>query len=140
VGRHAVEEPAVVADDDRAAGELEERLLERAQRVDVEIVRRLVEEEHVARRSSAAWRGGRGSLAAGEVADLLLLVGPLEVEPRHVGARIDLALPSRIFVLAAGDLLPDRLLGVEALARLVDVRELDGLADRSVPPSGFSCP
>ena len=30
----AVEEPAIVADDDRAAGEILERLLERAQRVD----------------------------------------------------------------------------------------------------------
>src|SRR5512143_2601149 len=44
----AVEEPPVVADDDRAAAEGEERLLERAQRVDVEVVRRLVEEEEVA--------------------------------------------------------------------------------------------
>src|SRR3712207_7404899 len=32
----------------RAAGEVEERLLERAQRVDVEVVRRLVEEQDVA--------------------------------------------------------------------------------------------
>ena len=44
----AVEEPAVVADDHRAAGEVDERLLERAQRVDVEVVGRLVEQEQVA--------------------------------------------------------------------------------------------
>src|SRR5689334_21174918 len=35
VRRDAIEEPAVVADDDGAAGEVEERLFERAQRVDV---------------------------------------------------------------------------------------------------------
>src|SRR5207253_1675702 len=38
VGGDAVEEPAVVADDDRAAREVDERVLERAQRVDVEVV------------------------------------------------------------------------------------------------------
>ena len=48
VRREAVEEPAIVGDDHRAAGEVVERLLERAQRVDVEIVGRLVEEQDVA--------------------------------------------------------------------------------------------
>src|SRR4029434_3658885 len=48
VRRDPVQEPAIVADHDGAAGEVEQRLLERAQRVDVEVVRRLVEEEDVA--------------------------------------------------------------------------------------------
>src|SRR3954454_18151745 len=43
VRRHAVEEPAVVRDDDRASGERFQRFFERAHGVDVEIVRRLVE-------------------------------------------------------------------------------------------------
>src|SRR5688572_33395585 len=47
VGRDAVEEPAVVADNDDAARELEDRLFERAQRVHVKVVRRLVEQQHV---------------------------------------------------------------------------------------------
>src|SRR5258708_4122737 len=37
VGRDAVEEPAIVADDDGAAGEILQRLFERAQRIDVEV-------------------------------------------------------------------------------------------------------
>jgi hypothetical protein len=45
--RDAVEEPAIVADDHRAAGEIEEGLLQRAQRVDVEVVSRLVEQQQV---------------------------------------------------------------------------------------------
>ena len=44
---NAVEEPAVVRDHHRAAGEGEERLLQRAQRVDVEVVGRLVEQQQV---------------------------------------------------------------------------------------------
>src|SRR3974390_305537 len=47
VGGDAIEEPAIVADDHGAAGEIFQRLLERAQRVNVEIVGRLVEQQHV---------------------------------------------------------------------------------------------
>ena len=47
VSRDAVEEPAIVGDHHGAAGEIEQRFLERAQRVDVEIVGRLVEQDHV---------------------------------------------------------------------------------------------
>src|SRR5215510_7543418 len=43
VGGDAVEEPAVVADDHRAARKGEQRVLEGPQRVDVEVVGRLVE-------------------------------------------------------------------------------------------------
>ncbi len=48
---NAVEEPAVVADDHGAAGEIEQRVLERAQRVDVQVVGRLVEQQQVAARA-----------------------------------------------------------------------------------------
>src|SRR5579863_5559043 len=47
VGGDAVEEEAVVADDDGAAGEVEQSLLQRAQRVDIEVVGRLVEQKKV---------------------------------------------------------------------------------------------
>src|SRR6266849_9345286 len=50
VGGDAVEEPAVVADDDGAAGKILQRLLERAQGVDVEVVGGLVEKEQVGAR------------------------------------------------------------------------------------------
>jgi hypothetical protein len=43
---------AVVADDDGAAGEVEQRLFERSKRVDVEVVGRLVEQ-------LAGWRRSR---------------------------------------------------------------------------------
>jgi hypothetical protein len=48
VGADAVEEEAVVADDDGAAGEVDEGVLEGAQGLDVEVVGGLVEEEDVA--------------------------------------------------------------------------------------------
>src|SRR5579875_2461055 len=47
VGGDAVEKPPVVGDHDGTPGKGEQGLLERAQRVDVEVVRRLVEQEQV---------------------------------------------------------------------------------------------
>src|SRR5688500_19716588 len=48
VRRDAVQEPAVVRDDEGIARELEQRGFERAQGFDVEVVRRFVEQQHVA--------------------------------------------------------------------------------------------
>ena len=42
-----IEKPAVVADDERRTAELVKRLFEGAERVDVEVVRRLVEKQEI---------------------------------------------------------------------------------------------
>ena len=124
VRRDPVEEPAVVGDHDGAAGEVDERILERAERVDVEVVRRLVEEEHVAARLEQLGEVDAVPLSAREVLDELLLVAAAEVEPRRVLARVHLSLAEQDDVLVLGDLLPHRVLRVEAAARLIDVGEL----------------
>jgi hypothetical protein len=68
------------------------------------------------------------ALAAREHADLLLLVAALEVEGRAIAARIDLALAEIDDLVAAGDFLPDGLVVVERVARLVDIAELAPLS------------
>ena len=112
----AVEEPAVVADDDGAAGEALEAVLERAQRVDVEVVGRLVEQQHVAAALEHLGEVHAVALAAGQVADALLLVGALEVEAGDVRPPVDLAVADLHVVDAAGDLLVDGGVGVEGVA------------------------
>ena len=62
----AVEKPAVVRDHQHAAGELEQRVLEGAQRLDVEIVRRLVEQQHVAALEQSQREMQPAALAAGK--------------------------------------------------------------------------
>ena len=57
------------------------------------------------------------ALAAREHAGGLLLVGALEAEGRHVGAAGHLGLAHLDVVVAAGDDLPQGLLGVDARAR-----------------------
>ena len=69
------------------------------------------------------------ALAAGQRADLALLIGALEVEARGVGAGVHLPLADLDLVEPAGDLLPDGLLRIEGVAGLIDVGELHGLAE-----------
>ena len=72
-------------------GKFSSAVLERPQRVDVEVVRRLVEQQHVAAALQQLGQVHPVALAAGQVADALLLVGALEVEAGDVGAAVDLA-------------------------------------------------
>src|SRR5450631_1655300 len=132
VRRDAIEEPAIVADHDRAAREPLEAVLERAQRVDVEVVRRLVEQEEIAGALDHLREVDAVALTAGEDADPLLLILTLEVEARDVRARRDRLLAHLEVLDAFGDLVEDRLRSVERIARLVDVTELDGIADRDL--------
>ena len=69
------------------------------------------------------------ALAAGEHLGRLLLVRALEAERGDVGPRRHLDLADHQVVQAVGDDLPDRLVAVEARPVLVDVRQLDRLAD-----------
>src|SRR5438067_2482586 len=123
VGRDAIEEPAIVADDHGATGEILQRLLKRAQRVDVEVVGGLVEQEDVGAGLEHLGEMHTVPLAARKLTDLLLLVGALEIEIAAIGARVHLALAEQDDVLAAGDFLPDVLLAVKRIAGLVDIAE-----------------
>ena len=85
-------------------------------------------------RSLARWT--RFPLASGKVADLLLLVRTLEVEARHVGPRRDLAFAQGDLIDAPGDLLEDRVLGAERVARLIDVGRDHAVPDPQFAPFG----
>ena len=133
VRRHPVEEPPVVRDDDGAAGEVEQRVLERAERLDVQVVGRLVEEQQVAALLEGERQVEPVALAAGEDAGRLLLVRALEPERRHVGARRHLDVADLDVVQAVRDESPrPSCFGSRPAAGLVDVGDLDGLADLEV--------
>src|SRR5579883_3168285 len=137
VGGDAVEEPAIVTDDHRAAGEVGQRLFQGAQRVDIEVVGWLVEQQHVGAALQHLGEVDAVALAARKLADLLLLVGSAEVERGAVGAAVHLAIAELDDVEAARQLLPHRLVGIERLAALVDVAELHRRADREGTRIGF---
>src|SRR5256885_7680455 len=70
------------------------------------------------------------AFTARELADLLLLVGALEIEGRAIGARVHFTLAQKNNVVAARDLLPDVLAALERVAGLVDIAEVNGVTDR----------
>ncbi|ELP47394.1 30S ribosomal protein S5 [Mycobacterium avium subsp. paratuberculosis S5] len=125
----AVQEPAVVRDDHRAAREIHQRVLQRAQGLDVQVVGRLVQQDQVAALLEGERQVEPVAFAAGQHAGRLLLIRPLEPERRHVGARRHFVLADLDVVQPVRDDLPHRLFRVDPGAGLVDVAELDRFAD-----------
>ncbi len=78
--RHGAHQVLVVADEHDGARELNERLLKDVDRVDVEVVRGLVEHEQRVGRDEHLGKGETGPLAAGEHAHALLDVVAVEEE------------------------------------------------------------
>lgn len=103
---NAVQEHTVVANDHRAARELEQRRLERGQRLDVEVVRGLVEEQQVAALLERKCQVQTVALATGEHAGALLLVLALKAKARHISAARNLGLADHHVVQAVRDDLP----------------------------------
>ena len=110
---HAVEKPAVVADNHGATAEDGDSFLQRPQGRDVQIVGRLVEQDQVAAAPQELGQVYAVAFAAREAADLLLLVAAAEVEARAVGPSVDGLAAEAECLRAAGNLLKDRVVGVE---------------------------
>src|SRR6188768_1072364 len=128
VRRDAVQEPPVVSDDHGAAGEFEQRVLEAAEGLDVQVVRRFVQEQEVAALLEREREVQPVALSTRQHAGLLLLIRAFEPELRDVGARGDLDLADLDPVQAVADDLPQGLVRVDAAATLIDVRDVDRLA------------
>ena len=119
-----------MADHHGAPGKAEQRVLEGTQRVDVEVVRRLVEQEHVPAALQHLGQLHPVALAAGELTDLLLLVAALEAEARRRrrgawSSRLPTTIRSCPPVISSKTVAS----GVEGVAGLVDVGELHGRPD-----------
>ena len=80
---HLVQEIAVVRHDQERAVEVHQRLLDRLAGGDVEMVRRLVEDEEVRLEDHQLRKLQAVAFAARQVGHLLLAVVPFEQEPRH---------------------------------------------------------
>src|SRR3546814_12258184 len=91
----------------RSAREILQRFLERRERFGVEVVGRLVEQQDVAAGLEHLRHMHAVPLAARKHADLLLLVGALEVECADIGARLHLVLADAHHVVAARAFLLD---------------------------------
>src|SRR6516165_2679448 len=129
VRARAVEEPAIVRNHHRAAGELLKGIFQRTQGLDVQVVGRLVQQDEVAALLERQREVEPVALAAGQHAGRLLLVRSLETERGHVGPRRYLGLTDLDVIQPVRDDFPQGLLRIDTGAGLVNVTELDGLTD-----------
>ena len=109
-----VKEPTVVLMTTAHPAKSSRPLRERAA-IDVDIIGRLVEEQHIAFFLEAESQVKTVALTTGEHAAKLFLVGSGEVEARQVGTRVDVASAHTDEVVAAGDYLIDALVGSMSL-------------------------
>ncbi len=123
-GADRLEEPAVVGDEDDGGVELDEVALEPLQRGDVEVVRRLVEQQQVGLGRQRPSQRSAGQLAAGEGRERALGLLGAEAEPAQ--DREDVVAPA---VAAAGfePLLRRRVGGHRLLAGVLRHRPLQPL-------------
>ena len=117
-----------MADDDGATGEFGKRVFQGAQRLHIEVVGRFVQQQYVGLGLQHLGQVHPVALTARQLADLFLLIRPFEVEPGDIGAALHFALAQRDVVELAGDFLPHRCCIFQAVTGLVDVAELDRVA------------
>src|SRR4029078_336514 len=128
VRRDPVEKPPVVTADHRTTGEILKTFFQCSQRIDVEIVRWLIENDEVGPFLEHACEMDAVALPTGQVLHLLLLIRAGEIEPGAIAARIDLNLAELYCLLPLGNHFIDGRVAVET-AVLIHVAELHGFAD-----------
>ena len=128
--RDLVEEPAIVRDDQRAAGERRQRLLEHAQRHEVEIVGRLVEDEEVAAGAQQLAPAARGCARRPRATPtgVSAKASSKSSMRRKVRTWTGAVLEEDV-VVVAGDLLEHGLVVAQRRARLVEEGEARVLPD-----------
>ncbi len=111
VGTDAVQEPAIMTDDDQAAAELHEGIFEGAQGIDIQVVGGLIEDDQVGAAFEQAGQMHAVALATGQRAHFALLLVALEVEARAIGAAVDLH-PARLLDLKGSEVQYERERGI----------------------------
>ena len=81
-----VEEPAIMGNHQHTTGEFKQRVFECAQRLDVKIVRRFIEQQHITALQQRLREMQTAAFAAGQIADDFLLVAAFEIESAQIGA------------------------------------------------------
>ena len=117
-----------MADHHHRTGKFQQRVFESAQGFHVQVIRGLIEHQHVAARDQRFGQMQASALAAGQGADALLLVAAVEVEAPAISAARHLELADVQNVQPAGDIFPDGFFVRQVVAVLIDKSHFDGRA------------
>lgn len=118
-----------MGDNHGAAGEIKERVFQRAQSFHVQIVGRFVKKDQVSALLESQRKVQTVAFTAGKNAGLLLLIGTLEAERRNVGARRHFNVANLDVIEAVRDYFPKSLFRIDTATVLINVGELHGFTD-----------
>ena len=121
----------------RAAWERDQGVFQSAQSFNVQIVGRFVEQQNIAAGFQDLREVHSVAFSAGEFADHLSLLDALEIEAADIAARGSLIVADLDEIEAARDLLPDRVLVVQSLPRLIHIGEFDAGSQANFAAIGF---
>ncbi len=124
-GNDVVEKLAVVADDDQGAGVLGQPGLEHLERLHVEIVGRLIEDQQVGRAGEQLGEDDAIPFPAGQRLDLCHRAFRREQEALQVADDVPVLAVELDVGPAVTDVLGDRLFLVERFAQLVEIADLE---------------
>jgi hypothetical protein len=129
VGGNAVQKPAVVRNDDRAAGEIIKSVFQGAQGIDIQIVGRFVEQQNIGFAFDDVGQMQPVAFAARQYANFFLLVSTAEVEPGSVGTGVDQLAAQHEGLLAVANCLPHRFGRIQNIALLIHISQFGGFAN-----------
>src|SRR5512135_441388 len=118
-----------MADDYGAPGKGQKGILQRAKSIDIKIVGRLIKEQQIAAALEHLGQVDAVAFTPGEIPDSLLLIRSLEIEGSRVRACGHFALAESHHIQAIADFLPDLPLSIQGVTALVNVGDLDCLAE-----------
>ena len=118
-----------MADDEDRPVKVRERLLQHAQAGEIEVVRRLVEDDDVASTAENFREQEAGAFAAGELVHAFLHAGFIEQKPSQIGAGGEGLVSEGDHLAGVRDLVHDCALPVQLHPRLVDIIEDDPFSD-----------
>src|SRR5690606_29071972 len=129
VRTNAIQKPAVVGNDYRASRKVLQRFFKCAQRVNIKIVCRFVQQQEVTALFQSDGKVNTVTHSSGEFLDLLLLIRSIEVELANVSTGVDCFTPEFDEFISSADGLPNCILRFEIIVFLVNVGDLDGFSN-----------
>src|SRR3954465_14219862 len=135
--RDTVQKPAIVRNDDGAASKVFQAFFQRADRIHIEIVSRLVEKNKIRSAFEEPREVDPIALTARKDADLFLLVSSRKAKLRTIGAGIHLTRAQLQDFLSTADRLKDRGLVGQQITGLVHVRDFHRFAHTKGPAIRF---
>ena len=106
---NAVQEPTIMADDHDTTSKLQQGILQRSQGLHIQVIGRLIQEEHIGASYQGLGQMQSTPLTAGEGAHSFLLITTIEIKASTIGSAGHFKLTNGQYIESTRDVLPNGL-------------------------------